>query len=153
MLQLRVGVTTVQRAVTAPPWLQHPAGSRGSAAKTPSVSSQLPVGETASGEQENSRAAFLQQHSLPSSESEDDDGFLELLDDQDLKVCAEGLRWRSPDQLCPRCLLCPGCSICTSLGFWESQNPTLGWARRACPVAASCLGQGHHKEIDSHHLF
>ncbi|NXH50423.1 MPIP1 phosphatase, partial [Dicaeum eximium] len=45
----------------------------------------LPMGETASGEQENSRAAFLQQHSLPSSESEDDDGFLELLDDQDLK--------------------------------------------------------------------
>ncbi|XP_008634547.1 PREDICTED: M-phase inducer phosphatase 1 [Corvus brachyrhynchos] len=45
----------------------------------------LPMGETASGEQENYRAAFLQQHSLPSSESEDDDGFLELLDDQDLK--------------------------------------------------------------------
>ncbi|NWX25391.1 MPIP1 phosphatase, partial [Notiomystis cincta] len=45
----------------------------------------LPMGETASGELENSRAAFLQQHSLPSSESEDDDGFLELLDDQDLK--------------------------------------------------------------------
>ncbi|NWR43312.1 MPIP1 phosphatase, partial [Regulus satrapa] len=47
----------------------------------------LPAGETASGEQESSRAAFLQQqqHSLPSSESEDDDGFLELLDDQDLQ--------------------------------------------------------------------
>ncbi|NXR23663.1 MPIP1 phosphatase, partial [Cinclus mexicanus] len=45
----------------------------------------LPMGETTSGEQENSRAAFLQQNSLPSSESEDDDGFLELLDDQDLK--------------------------------------------------------------------
>ncbi|NWZ38956.1 MPIP1 phosphatase, partial [Brachypodius atriceps] len=45
----------------------------------------LPTGETASGDQENCRAAFLQQHSLPSSESEDDDGFLELLDDQDLK--------------------------------------------------------------------
>ncbi|NXO68985.1 MPIP1 phosphatase, partial [Phainopepla nitens] len=45
----------------------------------------LPLGEAASGEQESSGAAFLQQHSLPSSESEDDDGFLELLDDQDLK--------------------------------------------------------------------
>ncbi|KFV66517.1 M-phase inducer phosphatase 1, partial [Dryobates pubescens] len=40
----------------------------------------LPVGE-----QENCRSAFLQHSSLPSSESEDDDGFAELLDDQDLK--------------------------------------------------------------------
>ncbi|KAF4799193.1 M-phase inducer phosphatase 1 [Turdus rufiventris] len=54
-------------------------------ARQNSSPAQLPVGETASGEQENSRAALLQQHSLPSSESEDDDGFLELLDDQDLK--------------------------------------------------------------------
>ncbi|KFO61149.1 M-phase inducer phosphatase 1, partial [Corvus brachyrhynchos] len=55
------------------------------AARQNSSPAQLPMGETASGEQENYRAAFLQQHSLPSSESEDDDGFLELLDDQDLK--------------------------------------------------------------------
>ncbi|NXH05813.1 MPIP1 phosphatase, partial [Loxia leucoptera] len=54
-------------------------------ARQNSSPAQLPMGETASGEQENSRAAFLQQHSLPSSESEDDDGFMELLDDQDLK--------------------------------------------------------------------
>ncbi|NXD01253.1 MPIP1 phosphatase, partial [Certhia familiaris] len=54
-------------------------------ARQNSSPAQLPMGETASGERENSRAAFLQQHSLPSSESEDDDGFLELLDDQDLK--------------------------------------------------------------------
>ncbi|NXQ71574.1 MPIP1 phosphatase, partial [Quiscalus mexicanus] len=54
------------------------------AARQNSSPAQLPMGETASGEQ-NSRAAFLQQHSLPSSESEDDDGFMELLDDQDLK--------------------------------------------------------------------
>ncbi|XP_071312538.1 M-phase inducer phosphatase 1 [Agelaius tricolor] len=53
-------------------------------ARQNSSPAQLPMGETASGEQ-NSRAAFLQQHSLPSSESEDDDGFMELLDDQDLK--------------------------------------------------------------------
>ncbi|XP_027559405.1 M-phase inducer phosphatase 1 [Neopelma chrysocephalum] len=44
----------------------------------------IPMDETPSGEQENYRPAFLQQHSL-TSESEDDDGFLELLDDQDLK--------------------------------------------------------------------
>ncbi|GAB0185122.1 M-phase inducer phosphatase 1 [Grus americana] len=37
------------------------------------------------GEQENYRPAFLQQSSLTSTESEDDDGFLELLDEQDLK--------------------------------------------------------------------
>lgn len=38
------------------------------------------------GELENYRPAFLQQPSLTCSESEDDDGFLELLDEQDLKV-------------------------------------------------------------------
>ncbi|NWT74748.1 MPIP1 phosphatase, partial [Prunella himalayana] len=54
-------------------------------ARQNSSPAQLPMGEPASGEQEDSRAAFLQQHSLPSSESEDDDGFMELLDDQDLK--------------------------------------------------------------------
>ncbi|NXM92479.1 MPIP1 phosphatase, partial [Oenanthe oenanthe] len=58
---------------------------RGVAARQNSSLAQLPLGEPASGEQEKSRAAFLQQHSLPSLESEDDDGFLELLDDQDLK--------------------------------------------------------------------
>ncbi|NXP41924.1 MPIP1 phosphatase, partial [Leiothrix lutea] len=54
-------------------------------ARLNSSPAQLPTGETASGDQESCRAAFLQQHPLPSSESEDDDGFLELLDDQDLK--------------------------------------------------------------------
>ncbi|NXW61197.1 MPIP1 phosphatase, partial [Eurystomus gularis] len=44
----------------------------------------FPPSETPTGEQ-NYRPAFLQQSSLPSSESEDDDGFLELLDEQDLK--------------------------------------------------------------------
>ncbi|KFO13023.1 M-phase inducer phosphatase 1, partial [Balearica regulorum gibbericeps] len=44
------------------------------------VLSQFPTGE-----QENYRPAFLQQSSLTSTESEDDDGFLELLDEQDLK--------------------------------------------------------------------
>ncbi|NXL67820.1 MPIP1 phosphatase, partial [Chordeiles acutipennis] len=42
------------------------------------------VNEIPTGEQENYKPAFLQQSSL-TSESEDDDGFLELLDEQDLK--------------------------------------------------------------------
>ncbi|NXA09768.1 MPIP1 phosphatase, partial [Sapayoa aenigma] len=49
----------------------------------------VPMDETPPGRQEIHRPAFLQQHSL-TSESEDDDGFLELLDDQDLKACAKG---------------------------------------------------------------
>ncbi|NWR64297.1 MPIP1 phosphatase, partial [Bucorvus abyssinicus] len=40
---------------------------------------------TSLGEQESYRPVFLQQPSLASTESEDDDGFLELLDEQDLK--------------------------------------------------------------------
>ncbi|XP_010286116.1 PREDICTED: M-phase inducer phosphatase 1 [Phaethon lepturus] len=43
------------------------------------------MGGITTGEQENYRPAFLQQSSLTSSESEDDDGFLELLDEEDLK--------------------------------------------------------------------
>lgn len=50
------------------------------------------MGEIPMGEQENYRPAFLQQSSLTSSESEDDDGFLELLDEQDLKVCTKEIR-------------------------------------------------------------
>ncbi|KFQ23411.1 M-phase inducer phosphatase 1, partial [Merops nubicus] len=42
------------------------------------------LGETPTGKHQY-RAAFLQQSPLVSSESEDDDGFLELLDEQDLK--------------------------------------------------------------------
>ncbi|NWS63032.1 MPIP1 phosphatase, partial [Chunga burmeisteri] len=44
-----------------------------------------PAQIVSTGEQENYRPAFLQQSSLTSSENEDDDGFLELLDEQDLK--------------------------------------------------------------------
>ncbi|NXX79763.1 MPIP1 phosphatase, partial [Urocolius indicus] len=46
---------------------------------------KFPMGETPPGEPEHSRAPFVQQPALTSSESEDDDGFLELLDEQDLK--------------------------------------------------------------------
>ncbi|NXF12612.1 MPIP1 phosphatase, partial [Smithornis capensis] len=57
---------------------------RAAARQNSSPAHTVPMGETPSGEQENLRPPFLQQHSL-ASESEDDDGFLELLDDQDLK--------------------------------------------------------------------
>uniref|UniRef100_A0A8D0FV45 M-phase inducer phosphatase n=1 Tax=Strix occidentalis caurina TaxID=311401 RepID=A0A8D0FV45_STROC len=53
-------------------------GSRQSSPPAQIVSTTL-------GEQENDGPAFLQRSSLTSSESEDDDGFLELLDEQDLK--------------------------------------------------------------------
>ncbi|NWT01857.1 MPIP1 phosphatase, partial [Mionectes macconnelli] len=59
-------------------------GKAGARQKSPPAQI-IPMDETPSGEQENYRPVFLQQHSLTSSESEDDDGFLELLDDQDLK--------------------------------------------------------------------
>ncbi|NWI97500.1 MPIP1 phosphatase, partial [Pitta sordida] len=56
------------------------------ARQSSSPAQAVPMDETPSGEQENHRPPFLQQqHSLASSESEDDDGFLEMLDDQDLK--------------------------------------------------------------------
>lgn len=54
-----------------------------------SILSQFPMGETPKGKQEHYSPVFLQKSSLTSSESEDDDGFLELLDDQDLKVCTK----------------------------------------------------------------
>ncbi|KFP24545.1 M-phase inducer phosphatase 1, partial [Colius striatus] len=50
-----------------------------------SPAQKFPMGETPPGDPEHSRAPFLQQPALTSSESEDDDGFLELLDEQDLK--------------------------------------------------------------------
>uniref|UniRef100_G1MRY0 M-phase inducer phosphatase n=1 Tax=Meleagris gallopavo TaxID=9103 RepID=G1MRY0_MELGA len=49
------------------------------------LAEEFPSQEMPTGELENYRPAFLQQSSLTSSESEDDDGFLELLDEQDLK--------------------------------------------------------------------
>ncbi|KAI6075467.1 M-phase inducer phosphatase [Aix galericulata] len=45
----------------------------------------FPSNEIPMGEMENHRSAFQQQSPLASSENEDDDGFLELLDEQDLK--------------------------------------------------------------------
>jgi len=62
--------------------------------------SQFPRGEAPTGEQDNHGLAFLQQSSLTSSESEDDDGFLELLDEQDLKVRTEGTGQTFQNKLC-----------------------------------------------------
>ena len=71
-----------------------------------SVLSQFPMGEIPTGEQQNYRPAFLQQSSLTSSESEDDDGFLELLDEQDLKVCTKEIRQTLQNQLCLMLIVC-----------------------------------------------
>ncbi|NXN32081.1 MPIP1 phosphatase, partial [Nycticryphes semicollaris] len=55
-------------------------GPRQNSSPAQPVSATLPTGE-----QENQRPALLQHSALASSESEDDEGFLELLDAQDLK--------------------------------------------------------------------
>ncbi|NWX01409.1 MPIP1 phosphatase, partial [Caloenas nicobarica] len=79
------------------------------------------------GEQENSRPAFLPQSSLPSSESEDDDGFLELLDEQDLKNDEEvpsdmSSLWTAPlvmrktDNRAKRCRLFGSSSLPSAVG-------------------------------------
>ncbi|KAK2514053.1 Cdc25a [Columba guinea] len=76
---------------------------------------------------ENSRPAFLPQSSLPSSESEDDDGFLELLDEQDLKNDEEvpsdvSSLWTAPlvmrrtDNRAKRCRLFGSSSVPSAVG-------------------------------------
>ncbi|KAM6375043.1 M-phase inducer phosphatase 1 [Alca torda] len=79
------------------------------------------------GEQENYRPAFPQQSSLTSSESEDDDGFLELLDEQDLKNDEEmpsdvSSLWTAPlvmrktDNRAKRCRLFGSSSLPAAVG-------------------------------------
>ncbi|XP_026698561.1 M-phase inducer phosphatase 1 [Athene cunicularia] len=79
------------------------------------------------GEQENDGPAFLQRSSLTSSESEDDDGFLELLDDQDLKNDEEmpsdvASLWTAPlvmrktDKWAKRCRLFGSSSVPSAVG-------------------------------------
>lgn len=63
------------------------------------------------GELENYGPAFLQQSSLTSSESEDDDGFLELLDEQDLKVGTK-------EMCCSSKLSSVYCGVCSTCTFW-----------------------------------
>ncbi|XP_010560384.1 M-phase inducer phosphatase 1 [Haliaeetus albicilla] len=87
----------------------------------------FPMGEIPMGEQENYRPAFLQQSSLTSSESEDDDGFLELLDEQDLKNDEEmpsdvASLWTAPlvmrktDNRAKRCRLFGSSSLTSGVG-------------------------------------
>ncbi|NXQ93325.1 MPIP1 phosphatase, partial [Sagittarius serpentarius] len=87
----------------------------------------FPMGEIRTGEQENYRPAFLQQSSLTSSESEDDDGFLELLDEQDLKNDEEmpsdvASLWTAPlvmrktDNRAKRCRLFGSSSLPSGVG-------------------------------------
>ncbi|KFV57906.1 M-phase inducer phosphatase 1, partial [Gavia stellata] len=83
--------------------------------------------EITTGEQENYRPAFLQQSSLTSSESEDDDGFLELLDEQELKNDEElpsdvASLWTAPlvmrktDNRAKRCRLFGSSSLPSGVG-------------------------------------
>ncbi|KAM6209971.1 M-phase inducer phosphatase 1 [Sarcoramphus papa] len=87
----------------------------------------FPMGEIPTGEQQNYRPAFLQQSSLTSSESEDDDGFLELLDEQDLKNDEEmpsdvASLWTAPlvmrktDNRAKRCRLFGSSSLPSGVG-------------------------------------
>ncbi|NWW72321.1 MPIP1 phosphatase, partial [Climacteris rufus] len=117
-------------------------------------SSPAQVGsDTASGEQESCREAFLQQHSLPSSESEDDDGFLELLDDQELKNDEEmpsdvSSLWTAPlvmrrvDSRAKRCRLFGSSSMSGIAGrstqkrmerFQEENSPGKSKKRKSLP--------------------
>ncbi|NXR06842.1 MPIP1 phosphatase, partial [Semnornis frantzii] len=123
---------------------------RGSVTKT--VFSQLPMGE-----QENYRSAFLQHSSVPSSESEDDDGFLELLDDQDLKNDEEitsdmSSLWTAPlvmrkaDNRAKRCRLFGSSPLSGGVGrttqkrmerFQEENSPGKSRKRKSLPEAPS----------------
>ncbi|NXE84472.1 MPIP1 phosphatase, partial [Cochlearius cochlearius] len=87
----------------------------------------FPTGEIPMGEQEDYRPAFLQRSSLTSSESEDDDGFLELLDEQDLKNDEEmpsdvASLWTAPlvmrktDNRAKRCRLFGSSSLPSGVG-------------------------------------
>ncbi|XP_064018545.1 M-phase inducer phosphatase 1 [Pogoniulus pusillus] len=109
------------------------------------------------GQQENYRSAFLQHSSLPSSESEDDDGFLELLDDQDLKNDEEmpsdvSSLWTAPlvmrkaDNRAKRCRLFGSSSLPGGVGrttqkrmerSQEENSPGKSKKRKSLPGAPS----------------
>ncbi|NXH72685.1 MPIP1 phosphatase, partial [Hydrobates tethys] len=85
------------------------------------------TGEVTAGDQDDYRPALLQQSSLTSSESEDDDGFLELLDEQDLKNDEEmpsdvASLWTAPlvmrrtDNRAKRCRLFGSSSLPSGVG-------------------------------------
>ncbi|NXP26337.1 MPIP1 phosphatase, partial [Scytalopus superciliaris] len=107
---------------------------------------------TPPGEGEHYRPAFLQQHSL-ASESEDDDGFLELLDDQDFKNDEEmppdvASLWTAPlvmrraDSRAKRCRLFGSSSMSSTAGrttqkrmerSQEENSPGKSKKRRSLP--------------------
>ncbi|XP_010224920.1 PREDICTED: M-phase inducer phosphatase 1-like, partial [Tinamus guttatus] len=113
----------------------------------------LPSGKVPPGDGENHRAAFLQQPSLTSSESEDDDGFLELLDDQDLQNDEEmpsgvASLWTAPlvmrrtDNRGKRCRLFGSSSLLSGVGrtpqkrmerSQEESSPGKSKKRRSLP--------------------
>ncbi|NXM70261.1 MPIP1 phosphatase, partial [Serilophus lunatus] len=130
----------------------------------------IPMDETPSSDQDNYRPPFLQQHSL-TSESEDDDGFLELLDDQDLKNDEEvpsevASLWTAPlvmrrvDSRAKRCRLFGSSSMSSIAGrttqkrmerSQEENSPGKSKKRKSLPgtsedstvgVSASNLSQG-----------
>ncbi|XP_009953380.1 PREDICTED: M-phase inducer phosphatase 1, partial [Leptosomus discolor] len=109
------------------------------------------------GEQENSRPAFLQQPSLASSESEDDDGFLELLDEQEWKNDEEmppdvASLWTAPlvmrktDSRAKRCRLFGSSSLPSRVGrttqkrterSQEENSPEKSKKRKSLPGTPS----------------
>ncbi|XP_031464093.1 M-phase inducer phosphatase 1 [Phasianus colchicus] len=117
----------------------------------------FPTQEMSTGELENYRPAFLQQPSLTSSESEDDDGFLELLDEQDLKNDEEmpsdvASLWtaplvsRRPDSRARRCRLFGSSSLPSVVGrttqkrmerSQEESSPGKSKKRKSLPGAQS----------------
>uniref|UniRef100_A0A8V1A896 M-phase inducer phosphatase n=1 Tax=Gallus gallus TaxID=9031 RepID=A0A8V1A896_CHICK len=117
----------------------------------------FPTQEMPMGELENYGPAFLQQSSLTSSESEDDDGFLELLDEQDLKNDEEmpsdvaslwtaPLVTRRPDSRARRCRLFGSSSLPSGVGrttqkrmerSQEESSPGKSKKRKSLPGAQS----------------
>ncbi|NWU92551.1 MPIP1 phosphatase, partial [Upupa epops] len=111
----------------------------------------------ATSEQENQRPAFLQHSSLASSESEDDDGFLELLDEQDLKNDEEvpsdvSSLWTAPlvmrrsDNRAKRCRLFGSSSLPSAVGrtiqkrmerSHEENSPGKSKKRKSLPGPSS----------------
>ncbi|XP_009883992.1 PREDICTED: M-phase inducer phosphatase 1 [Charadrius vociferus] len=92
-----------------------------------SPAQKFPLGETPTGVQKNYGPALLQRSSLTSSETEDDDGFLELLDEQDLKNDEEmpsdvASLWTAPlvmrktDNRAKRCRLFGSSSLPSGVG-------------------------------------
>ncbi|NXG56169.1 MPIP1 phosphatase, partial [Hemiprocne comata] len=116
----------------------------------------FPMGETPPGKQQH-QPSFLQQPVLPAPEGEDDDGFLELLDDQDLKNDEEAPSdvsslWTAPlvmrrmDPRAKRCRLFGSSSLPSAVGrttqkrmerFQEENSPGKSKKRKSLPGAPS----------------